>query len=64
MTVIEKVIDKKVITILVIDSEEKGCKQCMFKDECTNPPVNRIMPCLSIDRKGGKSVYYQRLKVK
>ena len=58
----EKYIKGKVVQLRVIDSKDYGCKCCMFNKECTNPPVNRVMPCMSIDRGDRTSVYYTRLK--
>jgi len=64
MTVTEKMIDGKVVELAVYESTTSGCIRCMFINECTNPPVNRVMPCFSCDRLDKKSVYYKKLKVK
>lgn len=62
MKVTEKYINGKVVELAVIESDGSGCKKCMFQEKCTNPPVNRVMPCFSIDRKDRTSVYYQIFK--
>lgn len=62
MSVIEKQLNGKVELLEVLPSENKGCEKCIFKNECTNPPVNRLMPCFSSDRLDKVSVYYQIAK--
>ena len=64
MKVTQKIIDGKVVDLAVYESGTSGCTRCMFINECTNPPVNRVMPCFSCDRQDKTSVYYTPLKEK
>lgn len=64
MRVTEGVIDGKPVMLEVILSGEDGCKYCFFKNKCVNPPVNKVMPCMSNERGMTESVYYKKLKEK
>ena len=62
MKVTEKVIDGNSVKLAVLNSGNMGCNKCVFLNECTNPPVNRVMPCFSCDREDKTSVYYKRME--
>ena len=54
-------IDGKEVDLLVIKSNGRGCADCCFNSECTNPPRNRVMQCFSKDRPDRESVFYRKI---
>lgn len=39
-----------------------GCSGCHFYRQCTNPPLQKVMPCFSFEREDGESVFYPDYK--